>query len=144
MSNFNEKKYLDLEGLKYFWDKIFEDYISKDQSDIRTIANYLSFLQSVGSGTSLNNININTRLHIVELSSNSNLQLSGVPAKGYDIHIMVKANNNVVITMPGNGNSDVLICDQSYELMAGEYLEINIISDGSKRYYRVAEPTRTV
>lgn len=146
MFNIMAKKYLDLDGLKTFYNKLnvlFNDI----NSAITNINSYLDFLQSSSvGGSTITNINVNTKLHVVNVSSDQTLALTGgtgggsVAPAGRDVHIIIKntATNEVAITMP-TGSNNILVCEPVYYIDSGKYLEINVISDGSKAYYRAAE-----
>ena len=126
-----QKKYLDLDGLQRFWSKI------KERLD--AINSYLDFLKSSGTVTSLSNLNINKRLYVANVTTKQTISLSGKPAAGRDMHIIIKnqSNNPIDITMPTHSYCD-LICDPVYSVDPGKYLEVNIISDGSIAYVRAA------
>lgn len=130
----SSKKYLSLDGLKTFWAEI--------KRRLDTINSYLDFLKSTTTGTnSLSSINGNIRLHIIMATTNQTLSFASKPAAGHDIHIIIRYtgtnSNGITITLP-HTNSDILLCDPTYTLKPEEYLEINVISDGSFLYYRVA------
>lgn len=135
------KKYLDYNGLTVFCEKIKELFNTNKQS-IESVNSYLTFLKSSSiNETSLNNINVNTRLHVVNISSNQNLHLNGTIQKGYDVHIIVKniSNGLLTVNMPTNESSSILICESVYDIEPNKFLEINVISDGVNSYYRVGE-----
>lgn len=134
------KKYLDLNGLEYFYNKLKVLFSNIDS--------YLNFLKSSStSETSLSNINVNTRLHVVNVSSNQTLSLVGgssggsVATAGRDVHIIIKntSSETITVTMPTDSATNILVCESSYDVEAGKYLEVNVISDGASAYYRVAE-----
>lgn len=144
----SEKKYLDQTGLTYFWTKIRE-YIDDDLTNLANLSDYITFLKSVTTGTTVNGINVGTRLHIIELSSSGALSLEGgssisggsVAPVGHDIHIIVKntTTDAITVTMPAGDAYDILLCESSYKIPAGKYIEISVITDGNHAYYRVAE-----
>lgn len=134
------KKYLDLNGLEYFYGKLKVLFSNIDS--------YLNFLKSSSTNeTSLSNINVNTRLHVVKVSSNQTLSLVGgssggsVAAAGRDVHIIIKntSSKTITVTMPTDSATNILVCESSYDVEAGKYLEVNVISDGTSAYYRAAE-----
>ena len=134
MSNQENKKFLDLDGLRFFWTDI--------KSRLNAINSHLDFLKSVESGlTSISGLNPNKRLHVANLDTDANLSVSSLPAAGRDIHIIVKnvsTANSIDVNIPGDSYY-VRICDPVYTIKPGEYLEVNIISDGGSAYIRIAE-----
>lgn len=144
----NNKKYLDFEGLSYFWSKL-KMLIENNSSSIGDILEYINFLKSTTTGTTLNAINVGTRLHIITLSTSDSLSLEGgsqvsggsVAPQGHDIHIIVKngAAIDIDVMMPTGDEYDILLCETKYKIPAGKYIEISVITDGSHAYYRVAE-----
>lgn len=143
------KKYLDFDGLSYFWGKL-KTLIETNSFSIDCISEYINFLKSTTTGTTLDSINVGTRLHIITLSTSGSLSLAGgsqvsggsVAPQGHDIHIIVKNGNtagNIEVTMPTGGAYDILLCESKYKIPAGKYIEISVITDGSHAYYRVAE-----
>lgn len=131
MSNSDSKKYLNLDGLKTFWSKI--------KLILDDINSYLDFLKSTNVLTSLSRISPNTRLYIADITTNQSLSFASKPDAGRDIHIIIRnvSLNDLTITMPVSTDA-VLLCDPNYTLNPNEYLEVNVISDGSIMYFRVA------
>lgn len=127
------RKFLDLEGLQYFWNDI--------KSRLSAINSYLDFLKSVESElTSVYGISPNKRLHVANINTDADLRLSRLPDAGRDIHIIIKntSSDSIDINIPGDSYY-VRICDPVYTIKPSEYLEVNIISDGGSAYIRVAE-----
>lgn len=131
MSNSDSKKYLNLDGLRTFWSKI--------KIILDDINSYLDFLKSTNVLTSLSRISPNTRLYIADITTNQSLSFASKPAAGRDIHIIIRnvSLNDLTITMP-TSTDVVLLCNPNYTLSSNEYLEVNVISDGSIMYFRVA------
>lgn len=86
--------------------------------------------------TSLTSVPITKRLVIANLSAGGTLSLAGTPADGRELHIIVKSTNGGAITLPTSG-SWIVMGEKSLTLEAGDYCEINIISDGSNLYARM-------
>lgn len=86
--------------------------------------------------TSLTSVPITKKLVIANLSAGGTLSLTGIPADGRELHIIVKSTNGGAVTLSTSG-SWIVMGENSITLEAGGYCEINIISDGSNLYARM-------
>lgn len=142
------KKYLDLTGLTLFYSKLQEIFTNITDA-LDEVKSYLTFAKSCKVGyTTLNTIDVNTKLHIASISTDRTLKLingkgaGDVAEAGRDILIIIKniSSNAVTVTMPSSTVSTTkLLCESSYSIPAGKHLEVSVVSDGTNAYYRVAE-----
>ena len=86
--------------------------------------------------TSIANVPVTKRLVRVNLSANGSFSLTGIPAAGREIHVIVKASAAVTITIPNTGIYACLNDSTSMSIASGKYGEINVISDGDIAYIR--------
>jgi hypothetical protein len=89
--------------------------------------------------TSLTNIPTRKRLVIATVSSSSSLSFSTSPTitDGREIHIIINNNGTSAITvaLPNTGNY-VCMANTEITIEPGAYAELNVISDGNKKYIR--------
>ncbi len=89
--------------------------------------------------TSLTNIPTSKRLVIATVSSSSSLSFStsSTIADGREIHIIINNNGTSAITvaLPNTGDY-VCMANTDITIEPGAYAELNVISDGNKKYIR--------
>ena len=85
----------------------------------------------------LTNIPVNKRLVFANISGNSQISFSSVPASGQEIHVIVKntAKNTLTIPIPNSGTF-ISTGTDSMVIPSGSYGEINVVSNGIKLYIR--------
>ena len=105
---------------------------------VATLKEYTDYHSGYSTVTTLSNLMSPKRLVKANLTSNASLSISGSLIKsGYEQHIIVKneAATDIIITIPTTGVY-INLSEDTKTLGAGEYAEINILSDGTNYYIR--------
>lgn len=94
--------------------------------------NQLNYSGSVET-SSVSYIDPTSKLVIVRLSGDQSLSVGGSMAPGQEIHLIISGSGN--ITIPNN-EEYINMTNDVISVSDGDYVEINIISDGTKKYIR--------
>ena len=84
--------------------------------------------------SSVSSIPITSKLVIVQLSGDESLSVSWGMTPGQEIHLIISGSGN--ITIPNDYEYVNLTGEDVISVSDGSYVEINIISDGNKKYIR--------
>lgn len=84
--------------------------------------------------SSVSSIPITSKLVIVQLSGDESLSVSWGMVPGQEIHLIISGSGN--ITIPNDYEYVNLTGEDVISVSDGSYVEINIISDGNKKYIR--------
>lgn len=106
-------------------------------NDLEDIRESALFNEGVNTNVDLSSIPINKRLCTASISSSVVLNMSATPKAGREVHIIVNNTSSEAqnIALPNTG-SYVCMIDSVLSVDSGAYVELNIISDGSKMYIR--------
>lgn len=96
-----------------------------------------SFFEGINNVISTESIPVTKRLCICTTSVSNSLSLDSIPEAGREIHIIINntSTSTITIVLPNTDNY-VCLTDTALSINAGQYAEVNIISDGSKMYIR--------
>ena len=99
--------------------------------------NIYNFYEGANTVTSIASVPISKRLCIVTISASGSFTLANIPSAGREIHIIVKNSSasDITITMPSTSEY-VKMSGDELTVVANEYAEINVISDGTNMYIR--------
>lgn len=115
--------------------EIPEDYVkTEDLSDINAFINYRTGNNIV---TSVTSVTVDKQLVIANISSSQSFSLASLLDAGKEMHIIIynTGSSSISIALP-NTDSYICLVDTALSIDAGNYAEINIISDGTKMYIR--------
>lgn len=115
--------------------EIPEDYVkTEDLSDINAFISYRTGNNIV---TSVTSVTVDKQLVIANISSSQSFSLASLLDAGKEMHIIIHntGSSSISIALP-NTNSYICLVDTALSIDAGNYAEINIISDGTKMYIR--------
>ena len=101
------------------------------------VIEYISYLTGNNTVTSATTVPIDKRLVICNLSSNNAFSLASVPEAGKEIHIIIHntSSKSITISIPSNAPY-INLGKDALTILAGKYLEINALSDGTNVYLR--------
>lgn len=109
-------------------------------SDGRTVEQAMSdlmFYEGFNAVTTVAQIPTTKRLVLVSLSTSEALSMEQTPKAGREIHVIINNSGSsaLQIALPNTG-SYICMTESAISLEAGEYAELNIISDGQLMYIR--------
>lgn len=109
-------------------------------SDGRTVEQAMSdlmFYEGFNAVTTVTQIPTTKRLVLVSSSTSEALSMEQTPKAGREIHVIINNSGSsaLQIALPNTG-SYVCMTEPAISLGAGEYAELNIISDGQLMYIR--------
>ena len=134
-SNYKTK----LDSLNNYDDSEVKAAINKINQNISNAVSFIDFYEGVSHVTTLENLPIDYRFIIAEISSDQSLSVSQIPSAGRELHLIVHNSSyaEMVITLPDSGKF-VNTSDSIITMDPLSYVEINLISDGNIVYIKYA------
>lgn len=134
-SNYKTK----LDSLNNYDDSEVKAAINKINQNISNAVAFVDFYEGVSHVTTLENLPIDYRFIIAEISSDQSLSVSQIPSAGRELHLIVHNSSyaEMVITLPDSGKF-VNTSDSIITMDPLSYVEINLISDGNIVYIKYA------
>lgn len=104
---------------------------------VQTSLNNADYYIGNNNVTSIASVPVDKRLVIATISSSQSLSLASNLSAGKEVHIIIynSGSSSISIALPNTGNYKCLV-DTALSIDAGNYAEINIISDGTNMYIR--------
>ena len=134
-SNYKTK----LDSLNNYDDSEVKAAINNINQNISSAVAFVDFYEGVSHVTTLENLPINYRFIVAEISSDQSLSVSQIPSAGRELHLIVHNSSyaEMVITLPDSGKF-VNTSDSIITMDPLSYVEINLISDGNIVYIKYA------
>lgn len=128
-----------LNSLNNYDDSEVKAAINKINQNISNAVSFVNFYEGVSHVTTLENLPINYRFIVAEISSDQSLSVSQIPSAGRELHLIVHNSSyaEMVITLPDSGKF-VNTSDSTITMDPLSYVEINLISDGNIVYIKYA------
>lgn len=107
-------------------------------TNLNTVKSYYDFVTGFSTVTAITSIPITYRNVEATISANATIGLASVPAKGRELHVIIKnsGSSTITVTLPNSGNYICTNEDKYIEIYAGYYGEVHLLSNGSKVYVR--------
>ena len=124
-------------GKKYLDDKGAAHLITKIKEMIAVLNNFMVFYSGSNKITNITNIPTDKNVVFADIKANGSLKLAGIPANGYNIHVLIKNSSNKQITISLPNTTPYILTDTDViNLPAQKIAEVNLLSNGTNIYIR--------
>lgn len=113
-----------------------KEYATLD--DVANAINLTTSRQGFTQVNSLTKVPVNKEIVIALINQSQSFSLASVPGEGSSLHILIKntGSTNITITIPNSGIYVNTNNSTQLTISAGNWCEINVLSDGGTAYIR--------